>query len=77
MLEKNESPTPHLAKDIVKRLKAFRGVSKFKRAAMSVLVKTIKPDELSKLRNAFEAIDKDKTGVITAKELRTYLLSKN
>ena len=48
------------------RLREYRGVSTFKKAAMNLLVKTATEDEVQDLRAQFQAIDKDGTGMIRA-----------
>jgi len=54
---------------VVKRLKSYKGESLFKRAAMNMLVKMASSKEVDELRQTFEAIDKDGTGMILEKEL--------
>ena len=39
--------------DVIKRLRSFKGVSKFKRAAMNILVKMASEDEVKDLRVQF------------------------
>ena len=51
-------------KEVLERLTQFRGVSKLKKAAMSMLVKMANQKELESLISEFEKIDKDKTGMI-------------
>ena len=55
--------------DVINRLRSFKGVSKFKRAAMNILVKMASEEEVQELRAQFQAIDKDGTGMIKASEL--------
>ena len=55
--------------DVIKRLRSFKGVSRFKRAAMNILVKMATEEEVQELRAQFQAIDKDGTGLILASEL--------
>jgi len=50
-------------------LKSYKGESLFKRAAMNMLVKMASSKEVDELRQTFEAIDKDGTGMILEKEL--------
>ena len=58
---------------VLERLKSFKGVSTFKKAAMNLLVKTASDDEVKELRATFQAIDKDGTGMIKASELSEIL----
>lgn len=53
-------------KEIIDRLKNFKGESLFKRAAMNMLVKMATDKEVEDLRKQFVAIDKDGTGMILA-----------
>ena len=55
--------------DVINRLRNFKGVSRFKRAAMNVLVKMANEEEVAELRKQFQAIDIDGTGLILASEL--------
>lgn len=56
--------------DILQRLMSFKGVSKLKKAAMNMLVKTADPTSIKELRDQFEMMDLDRTGMITAAELK-------
>ena len=49
--------------------KFSKGTSKFKKAALNVLVKTINGKEIEHLRKQFEMVDVDHTGLIDAEEL--------
>ena len=44
---------PTVSVDVINRLRNFKGVSKFKRAAMNVLVKMANEEEVSELRKQF------------------------
>ena len=55
--------------DVLQRLRSFKGVSTFKKAAMNLLVKTASEAEVQQLRAAFQQIDVDGTGLIKASEL--------
>ena len=75
-----ETPSPGLArrarlidKDLLLKLKKYRGVSKLKTAALSILVKTMSPQEIEPLKQLFQSIDKDKTGFIHVSELKDAL----
>ena len=59
--------------DVINRLKNFKGVSRFKRAAMNVLVKMANEEEVKELRQQFQAIDKDGSGMILASELNAII----
>ena len=65
-----------ISDEVIDRLKQFRGVSKFKKAAMNLLVKTATEEEVKDLRAQFQAIDLDGTGMIKASELTAVMRSK-
>ena len=54
---------------VFEKLKQFRGVSQFKRACMNMLVKMASDEEVKELRNQFQVLDKDGSGMILAAEL--------
>ena len=56
--------------NVLKRLQSFRGVSKLKKAAMNMLVKMADQNAIEDLRQEFQNLDKDKTGLINAEELK-------
>lgn len=62
--------------DVVNRLKNFKGVSTFKKAAMNLIVKTASEDDVRDLKAQFQAIDTDGTGMIQAQELQDILVRK-
>ena len=63
-----------ISDEVVSRLKSFKGVSTFKKAAMNLLVKTATEEEVQDLRAQFQAIDTDGTGMIKASELHDILM---
>ena len=65
-----------ISDEVLTRLRSFKGVSTFKKAAMNLLVKTASETEVRDLRQAFQAIDIDGTGLIKAEELQKILLEK-
>ena len=56
---------------VIKRIRRFRGQNQIRKAAINVLVKMESNSNvtISHLRDQFEAIDSDKTGIIDAKKL--------
>ena len=48
----------------------FKGVSVLKKAAMNMLVKMVDRDKIRDLKAQFSEFDKDKTGEISAEELK-------
>jgi len=56
--------------EVIQRLSSFKGVSKLKKAAMNMLVKMADQSSIEELRNEFVKIDKDRTGLINAEELK-------
>lgn len=67
---KSKTLSPH----IIESLKNYKGMSKLKNEAMSVLVKFLQKEEIEDLREAFVQIDKDNTGMISFKELEECLV---
>ena len=65
-----------ISNDVLQRLRSFKGVTTFKKAAMNLLVKTASEQEVQELRAAFQAIDTDGTGMIKAQELHDILMQK-
>jgi len=55
-----------ISQEVLQRLRSFKGVSTFKKAAMNLLVKTATEEEVQDLRAQFQAIDTDGTGMIKA-----------
>lgn len=58
---------------ILSRLNNFATMNKFKKEAMKVIAASMPADEISGLKNIFESIDADKSGTITAQELKEAL----
>ena len=50
-------------------MKSYRGSSLLKKAAVNVLVKHLKTDQVRKLKEEFEKLDTDNSGFLEAKEL--------
>ena len=59
-----------LKMDILQRLINYKGVSKLKKAALNLLVKTADAKSIQDLRDQFEMMDLDRTGLVNATELR-------
>ena len=54
----------------MQNLQQFKGVSKLKKAAMNMLVKMADAKQIESLRETFDQIDTDHSGMISAEELR-------
>ena len=63
-----------ISDEVVSRLRSFKGVSTFKKAAMNLIVKTANDDDVRELKIQFQAIDTDGTGMIKASELKDILV---
>jgi len=57
----------------MKKLVALRGHSQLKRAALNILVKTLKPKYVENLKEEFMKIDTDSSGFIETAELKRVL----
>lgn len=66
-----------LDKEVVERLRDFKGVSKLKKAAMNMLVKMADQNSIEELRTQFQKIDADGTGLINADELKSAIKESN
>ena len=62
---------------LVERLTLYRGVSHLKRAALNIMVKMNKEEDIQHITAQFQKMNKDGTGMITVEELQNYLESKN
>ena len=58
-----------LDSEIFKKLKNYKSVSYFKKAAMNMLVKMSSEGELDKMSKQFKRLDKDETGMISVEEI--------
>lgn len=61
---------------VISRLKNFKGQTQFKRAAMNLLIKMTTDEEVEDLRNLFEKLDEDGSGMILSTELSKILQQK-
>ena len=50
---------------VVKRLTSYKNPSRLKKTALNFLVKVLEPEKLQDLRKQFEAIDLDRSGLIS------------
>ena len=58
------------AKEILNRISFYEAGNKLKRYAMKVMVRQLKGEEINSLTHLFRELDTDRTGYITAKELK-------
>ena len=72
--ELDDKPQNQIDHAVIDRLKSFKGASKLKRAAMNMLVKMADQEEIEKLGAQFQQLDKDKTGMLNAWELRAAIV---
>lgn len=68
ILKDGARPKP-LNENVLQSLDDYKGVSHLKKEALNVLVKMLPDDEIQHLRETFQALDQDKTGMITPDEL--------
>lgn len=59
-----------VSKGTIQQMKMFNGNSKLRKAALCLLVKIVDTKEISHLREEFEKIDTDKSGLLDADEIR-------
>ena len=63
------SEEPKIDQNVIMSLKHYKGLSKLKKAALNILVKTLDLKEVDHLKQEFYKLDKDKSGLISADEL--------
>lgn len=63
--------------EVLARFRSFHGVSKFKKAALHLLVQTLPLEEMKNLKEVFESMDQEGTGMIGAKAISHYLKTKH
>ena len=61
--------------NIVNLMRNFRGVGKFKKEALKVIINQMNEREIKNLKNAFLAFDQDNTGKISFQELKKVMRS--
>jgi calcium-dependent protein kinase len=66
---KNVQVQHDLNPNVMNKLRSFRGVSRLRLACLNMLVKMAEPKEIKELKEIFEKIDADDTGLISASEL--------
>ena len=70
---KGNAPDVKIDSAVLKRMRTFANQGKFKQLGMVMLVRHLKKEELTGLRELFLEMDEDKSGTITIDELRTGL----
>ena len=68
-LKQNIVKEHKLGKEIIESLREFNNKNLFQKEILFIMAKVSKEDEIQKLREAFEVIDKDKTGEIKYSEI--------
>jgi len=51
---------------VINSLRDFKGISKLKKAALNVLVRSLEPNQIEHLRQQFYKLDKDMSGLVNA-----------
>lgn len=60
--------------EVYLRMKSYKSTSYFEQAALNILIKQGTDAEFAKLKEQFEAIDTDNSGLIDTKELKDYIV---
>ncbi|XP_074564221.1 calcium-dependent protein kinase 2-like [Curcuma longa] len=68
--EDGDAPDTPLDINVLNRLKQFRAMNKFKKAALKVIAGCLSEEEISELSKMFKSMDSDNSGSITLEELR-------
>ncbi|KAF8716785.1 hypothetical protein HU200_025877 [Digitaria exilis] len=68
--EDGEAPDTPLDNAVMNRLKQFRAMNQFKKAALRVIAGCLSEEEIRGLKEMFKSMDADNSGTITVDELR-------
>ncbi|KAL3718556.1 hypothetical protein ACJRO7_003650 [Eucalyptus globulus] len=68
--EDGEAPDTPLDNAVLSRLKQFRAMNKFKKAALRVIAGCLSEEEIMGLKEMFKGMDTDNSGTITLEELK-------
>ncbi|XP_040381001.1 calcium-dependent protein kinase 2 isoform X1 [Oryza brachyantha] len=68
--EDGEAPDTPLDNAVMSRLKQFRAMNQFKKAALRVIAGCLSEEEIRGLKEMFKSMDSDNSGTITVDELR-------
>ncbi|XP_062208634.1 calcium-dependent protein kinase 2 [Phragmites australis] len=68
--EDGEAPDTPLDNAVMSRLKQFRAMNQFKKAALRVIAGCLSEEEIRGLKEMFKSMDADNSGTITVDELR-------
>ncbi|CAL5098442.1 unnamed protein product [Urochloa decumbens] len=71
--EDGDAPDTPLDNVVLNRLKQFRAMNQFKKAALRVIAGCLSEEEITGLKEMFKNIDKDNSGTITLDELKNGL----
>ncbi|CAD6268832.1 unnamed protein product [Miscanthus lutarioriparius] len=71
--EDGEAPDTPLDNVVLNRLKQFRAMNQFKKAALRIIAGCLSEEEITGLKEMFKNIDKDNSGTITLEELKNGL----
>ncbi|XP_052156072.1 calcium-dependent protein kinase 14 isoform X1 [Oryza glaberrima] len=74
--EDGEAPDTPLDNAVLGRLKQFRAMNQFKKAALRVIAGCLSEEEIRGLKEMFKSMDSDNSGTITVDELRKGLAKK-
>uniref|UniRef100_A0A0E0DTE2 non-specific serine/threonine protein kinase n=1 Tax=Oryza meridionalis TaxID=40149 RepID=A0A0E0DTE2_9ORYZ len=75
-MEDGEAPDTLLDNAVLGRLKQFRAMNQFKKAALRVIAGCLSEEEIRGLKEMFKSMDSDNSGTITVDELRKGLAKK-
>ncbi|XP_062182617.1 calcium-dependent protein kinase 25-like [Phragmites australis] len=71
--EDGDAPDTPLDNVVLNRLKQFRAMNQFKKAALRIIAGCLSEEEITGLKEMFKSIDKDNSGTITLEELKNGL----
>lgn len=68
--EHADKPTGSVAKDLGPRLRGFRGVSKLKKVALTLIAQQLNEKDIEDLKQTFHVLDKNRDGTLTSTEIK-------
>mmetsp|Transcript_62083 Transcript_62083/g.114371 ORF Transcript_62083/g.114371 Transcript_62083/m.114371 type:complete len:505 (-) Transcript_62083:82-1596(-) len=68
--EHADKPTGGIAKNLGDKLRVFRGVSKLKKVALTLIAQQLNEKDIEELKQTFQILDKNRDGTLTAQEIK-------
>ncbi|KAF8063742.1 CPK2 [Scenedesmus sp. PABB004] len=75
LVKEGAAPGTEMDSVVLRRMRAFAGMTRLKKMAMMVVGQNLSPDELTGMQALFKSIDTDGSGTITVEEMKRALLN--